>query len=176
MLHLCQPFQLDGATLSSKRRDTFLDSAQPPSQLDPSVLLLGVKRLVRVAGYIATFSLEAKNECNYTSTTSICPQGMYRHSISLQCSWYITITTRFGRPRNLMSFSCRVRGISLLESVQNSFGGWFSLLFNAYQQLFRRQAEAGGAMRLTTRLNLMLSLRIRGALPPLPQIASRCGA
>ena len=61
-------------------------------------------------------------------------------------------------------------GFSVFESVQSSFGGWSSLLFNTYQQLFRLQAERGGAMKLTTHLNLVLMLRTHGALPPLRQI------
>jgi len=89
------PFHLDGTTLTSNRPDSFLGSTRSPSQLDPQVLLPGVKRLVCVTGYLPTFSLEAKNEWNYTSTSSICPQGVYWYSISLEWSWCIKNNNKF---------------------------------------------------------------------------------
>jgi len=165
------PFHLDGTTLPSSRPDSFLGSTQPPSQLDPHVLLPGINRLVRVTGYLPALSLEAKNEWIYTSTSSICPQGVYRYSISLQWRWCIKnnnklldgqeFLCRFPAGQEAFLYSKESRVVLEDNSVSYSI---------FYQQLFRRQAEAGGNMRLTTHLNLVLSLRIGGALPPLPQM------
>jgi hypothetical protein len=176
MFHVCWPFETVGNTLSSIRPDLFLESAHPPSQLKPEVLLPEIKRVGRVASYMPPFSLEAKNEWNYHSTPCICLQGVYRHNISLQWSWGITNYKLLNSQEILCRFPGGARGIFLFESVQNSCGGWYSLLFNACQQLFRRQAEAGGAMKLNIHFNVMLRLRTHGVLPPFPQISSRCGA
>jgi hypothetical protein len=121
-----------------KRARLVLESAQPPSQLDPEVLLPGVKRVGR------PFSLEAKNEWNYTYTPCICLQGVYRHNISLQWIWSIKNYKLLEGQEILRRFPAGARDISLFESVQNSCGVYqFSYSIRTSSRFVDRLKQAG---------------------------------
>jgi hypothetical protein len=84
--------------------------------------------------------------------------------------------TRLDCQEIVLRFPTGARGFSLFESVQSGFWCRSSSYSMGTSGSFVDGAEAGGAMNLTTHLNLVLRLRIHGAIPPNPHIASRCGA
>ena len=165
--------------VSSQIKLFFLQTAKTGSGIWPASQSFGTRGSVpgnkAKADHFFPFSLEAKNEWSYTSISRICLHREYRHNFY---NFNIAVLKTSDGQKSVLSFPVAATALFLLESVQ--IASWFDPASCSLGTKcpFDDKAEGKGGcwcVTLTTHVNLVLSLRIYGAVPPVLHMSSLCG-